>query len=80
MKFLLVSLIAIAVLSFSLLISPQSAAQTNNFRTISQTYPNQYREDNHNWELLILIWVFGFTGIKNRNLRKRKLNSEDSSV
>jgi hypothetical protein len=77
MKLFLVLLIVCSGLTFSLLIFSRSAPQTNNIITVSQTSPNQFKEDNHNWELLVLIGVIGFTGIKNRKLLGRKLNAEE---
>jgi len=67
-------------LIFSLLTFAQSATHTTNTTSISQLPLNYHKEDSHNWELLILLGVIGFIGIKNRNSVGRKLNSEDTSV
>jgi hypothetical protein len=80
MKKLLVLLMITTGLIFSLLTFAQSATHTTNTTSISQLPLNYHKEDSHNWELLILLGVIGFIGIKNRNSVGRKLNSEDTSV
>jgi hypothetical protein len=80
MKKSLVLLMITTGLIFSLLTFAQSTTNTINTASISQPPLNYHKEDSHNWELLILLGVLGFTGIKNRNSLGRKLNSEDSPV
>jgi hypothetical protein len=75
-----VFLMIAAGLIFSLLTFAQSATHTANTTSISQPPLNYHKEDSHNWELLILLGVIGFIGIKNRNSVGRKLNSEDTPV
>jgi hypothetical protein len=80
MKFLLGLLMSISGLILSPLTFALPASQSNSTKTISQTSTNYNIEDNHKWELLILIAALGFTGFKNHNSLERKLNSEDGRV
>jgi hypothetical protein len=65
---------------FSLLTFAQSATHATNTPSITQPPLIYHKEDSPNWELLILLGVIGFIGIKNRNSVGRKLNSEDTPV
>jgi hypothetical protein len=80
MKKSLVLLMITTALIFSLLTFAQSAAHTTNTPSISQLPLNYHKKDSPNWELLILLGVIGFIGIKNRNSIRHKLNSEDTPV
>jgi hypothetical protein len=79
MKKSLVLLMIITGLIFSLSTFARFPSHTTNATSILQPL-NYHKEDSHNWELLILLGVIGFTGIKNRNSVEHKLNSEDTPV